>query len=113
MTVGELPFSGEATTNFIPLVTTDSHYFLLSGNQNRRETFSCTRCLICLRLDAISTRDKFPRFPVRPASFRLILGYHWPPNGREESAWDGAWSCVWYCWGWHVVHRRLHRRMNG
>ncbi|RXH71482.1 hypothetical protein DVH24_018837 [Malus domestica] len=48
------------------------------------ETFSCTACLISLRLDAVSIQEKFPRFPVRPASFRLILGYHRPPNDPEE-----------------------------
>ncbi|RXH67419.1 hypothetical protein DVH24_027566 [Malus domestica] len=88
MTVGELLFSGKATTSFLPLVTTDSHYSLLFRNQNRCETFLCTACLICLRLDAISTQEKFPRFFMRPAS-----------NGRNRSrgavrgiAGDGTWS---------------------
>ncbi|KAB2623582.1 hypothetical protein D8674_038874 [Pyrus ussuriensis x Pyrus communis] len=28
--------------------------------------------------------DKFPRFPVRAMIFKLILRYHWLPNGPEE-----------------------------
>ncbi|TQE13584.1 hypothetical protein C1H46_000591 [Malus baccata] len=33
---------------------------------------------------SFNSRDKFPRFPVRAMIFRLILGYHRPPNGPEE-----------------------------
>ncbi|TQD92717.1 hypothetical protein C1H46_021710 [Malus baccata] len=44
--------------------------------------------------------DKFPRFSVRVVSFRLILGYHRPPNGPDKGrilaargiAVDGVWS---------------------
>ncbi|KAB2616017.1 hypothetical protein D8674_022605 [Pyrus ussuriensis x Pyrus communis] len=49
---------------------------------------------------SFNSGDKFPRFPARAMIFRLILRYHWPPNGPEERRTvaacvivvDGAWS---------------------
>ncbi|TQD97470.1 hypothetical protein C1H46_016931 [Malus baccata] len=49
---------------------------------------------------SFNSGDKFPRFLARATFFRLILGYHWPPNGPKKgrtitvcgTVVDGAWS---------------------